>query len=440
MKSNVPVVLVSSLIAPWLLLVAAWKTTSHRQKHWLLTAFVTIYGATITIAYDPYGVGPDGVRHLLAVYTHYADLGLGQFLDELRLILLLKSGATATAGSVDVYKHVLAYLTGGVLGTPQLFFPIVAFVYGYFFTGSLLEIFKHFKTSRWTYLFLFFALLFFLIKNIEGVNTVRTWTGLWVLVYACLKYYSTKKARYAVLMFVPPFIHFGYFIMAIPAWLVLLFGNRELVYALLFVASSFTTFINPGTVTEVVSETELGEQRVQAYYVESTRSSQEILEAGETRELRIWRIMEQLGIQKWALNVFVYTLLLTGVYVRSMSRLQKTIFSIGLLTITLSNITWYLFAVSVRSWIVGCVFILAAYLMTRQDPITLRRLPYQSSVYKAGLHISLVLFVPYFAYNLSTILDYPSVFILGLPVVPILSPDLNMSLKEGLKVLLGMLL
>ena len=436
MRSNVPVVLASSLIAPWLLLVAAWKTKSRRQKHWLLTIFVTIYGATITIAYDPFGAGPDGVRHLLTVYTHYADLSFGQFLEELWLILLFEP---APGGSLDVYKHVLSYFVGSVLGAPQIFFLFVAFVYGYFFSGSLLEIFRHFRASRWTYLFLAFALLFFLLKNIEGVNTVRTWTGLRVLVYACLKYHSTKKARYAVLMFMPPLIHFGYFIMAIPAWLVLLFGNRQRVYAVLFVASSFTTIINPGTVTEVVSETELGQDRAQAYYVENPRTRQEILEAGEAKGTRIWLVTTQLGLQKWALNVLVYTLLLTGVYFRSMNRLQKTLFSVGLLTITLSNMTWYLYAVSNRSWLIGCVFIIAAYLMTRQDPITYRRLPNQSAAYIVGLHISLLLFVPYFAYNLSTILDYPSVFMLGFPFVPILSPEQNMSLKEGLRALLEML-
>lgn len=439
MRSNVPVVLASSLIAPWLLLVAAWKTKSHRQKHWLLTMFVTIYGATISIAYDPYGAGPDGVRHLLAVYTHYADLSFGQFLDELWSIIFLRSDATATGGSADVYKHVLSYLTGSVLGMPQLFFPIVAFVYGYFFTGSLLEIFRHFKKSRWTYVFLAFAALFFLVKNVEGVNTVRTWTGLWILVYACLRYYSTKKVRYAVLMFVPPFVHFGYFIMAIPAWLVLFMGNRQIVYAVLFVASSFTTFFNPGTVTEVVSETELGQHRVQAYYRESTESAEEIREAGQAKGQQIWLTTQELGIQKWALNVFVYTLLFAGVYFRSMNRVQRTLFSVGLLTITISNMTWYLYAVSNRSWIIGCVFLLAAYLMARQDPETSRRLPVRSTTYRAGLHISLLLFVPYFTYNLSTILDFPSLFMLGFPIVPILSPELNMSLKEGLRALLGML-
>ena len=53
------------------LLLAAWKTSSQRYRHWLLTAFVTMYGATIAIRYDPTGQGADGVRHLLLVYDHY---------------------------------------------------------------------------------------------------------------------------------------------------------------------------------------------------------------------------------------------------------------------------------------------------------------------------------------------------------------------------------
>lgn len=438
MKSKLPLILGSSLIAPWLLLVAAWRTNSQRQKHWLLTIFVTIYGATITIAFDPYGEGPDGAQHLLAVHTHYSHLNFGQFLEELWSIVLLRSEASATNGSVDVYKHVLAYFTAGVLGLPQLFFPIVAFVYGYFFTGSLLEVFKNFKKSRWTYVFLAFAALFFLVKNVEGVNTVRTWTGLWVLMYACLRYYSTRKIRYVVLMFVPPLVHFGYFIMAIPAWSVLVLGNRQLAYASLFVASSFTTFFNPGDVTEVVSETELGQARVQAYYRESVESRQEIMAEGEGRGQRFWLIGANVGLHKWALIVLVYTLLFSGVYFRSMSILQKTIFSIGLLTITLSNMTWYLYAVSNRSWTIGCVFTLAAYLMARQDPTTSWRLPNRSTLYVAGLHVSLLLFIPYFVYNFSAILDFVSVFMLGFPLAPILAPELNMSSKEGLRALLGM--
>ena len=440
MKSNLQFLFFSTFVFPWLLLVAAWNSKSHRFQHWAITIFVTIYGATIAIAYDPSGgrggIGgnADGVDHLSAVYMHYVGLSFDQFVSESWDILLLKQ---TEAGSVDIFKHVVSYLTGGVLGIPSLFFPVVALVYGYFFAGSILEIFKNFKGTQLTYVFLAFALLFFLIKNIEGVNTVRTWTGMWVLVYACLKYYSTKKMRYMLLMFVPPLIHFGYFIMTIPAWLVLVFGSRPRIYAALFVLSSATTIFNPGSVVEVISMSELGQHRTNSYFVEQRASGDQIIQAEQKKGSRFYKVLERFGLQKWALNIFVYTLLLTGVYSLVMNHYQKTLFSIGLLTLTLSNISWYLYAVSQRSWIIGCVFIVAAFLIARQDPMTAPRFPYSRPAYKAGLHLSLLLFIPYYIYNLSTLLDFPSVFLFCFPFLIFIVPESNMSIKKALQLILG---
>lgn len=414
--------LLPAMIAPWVLLVGAWKSASHRERHWLLTFFVTLYGASITIAYDPMGAGPDGVRHLLRVYTHYVGLGFGEFLSELWLILTMRPPDTTND---DVYIHVLSYITGGLLGEPRFFFPMVAFVYGYFFTGSMLEVFRNFKSRPRTYIFAGFAILFILLKNIEGVNTIRTWTGMWILVYACLRYYSTRQTRYALLMFVPPLVHIAYLVMALPAWTVLVLGNKKGLFAALFVASSFTTFINPGTVAEVLSQSELGAQKVRGYYIEEARDTTR----GEGE--RIWAWFEKFGLQKWAINILIYTLLLKRVYFSSMNRLQTTLFSIGLLTLALSNSTWYLYAVSNRSWIIGAVFILAAFVMTLQNPESRRRIHESDPIYKAGLNISLLLFIPYFLYNLSILIDHPSVFIIALPFLAVVAPESNMSLKEA---------
>ena len=115
-------VVIASFVAPWLLLLAAWKSKSHRFKHWTLTLFVTIYGATIAIAFDPLGAGPDGVRLLLHVHTHYVGLSFDQFLSELVSIMTF---AKSTGPSTDVYRHVLSYFVGGVIGAPFLFFQLL---------------------------------------------------------------------------------------------------------------------------------------------------------------------------------------------------------------------------------------------------------------------------------------------------------------------------
>ena len=420
--------LLPAMIAPWILLIAAWKSASQRDRHWLLTFFFTIYGATISIAYDPLGLGADGVRHLLKVYVHYVGLSFGQFLSELWLILTFRPAETTNE---DVFIHVVSYLTGGVLGEPRLFFPTVATIYGYFFAGSMLEVFKNSASGRRTYVFIAFGVLFFLIMNVAGVNKVSMWTAMWILVYACLKYHSTKNFKYLILMFVPPLVHVSYFLLAVPAWLLLLLGNRSAIYAALFVASSFTTFLEPTAVVDVISTTELGEAKVKGYYVEEPLDQRE---AGH----RIWRWLQLLGVQRWALTVLIVTLLLTGVYRVSMNKFQKTLFSIGLLTLTLSNASWYFWAVYTRAWIVGCVFVLAAFLLVQQHP-TASRIPWSHPLYKPGLYISLFLFVPFFVYNLSVLIDFPSVFLVALPFLAFLTPEANISIKDFAQLILDAL-
>ena len=395
-----------------------------------------MYGATISIRYDPTGQGADGVRHLLLVYEHYVGMTFATFLSDLWHVLSFQ--VASDPGIRDVYKHVVSYFVGGVLGQPQLFFTVVAFIYGYFFTGSLLEIFRHVKWRHVNYIVLGLAAMLFLVKNIEGVNTVRTWTGLWVLVYACLRYYDTKKARYALMMLLPPFIHFGYFLMVLPALAVLVLGNMPRSYAVIFVLSSVTTLINPGDIADVVSMTERGAEAVSGYYVEEQATFAERRARVQNIGGRWWSAFQFLGIQKWALNVFIYTLLAAGVYFALMNYRQRSLFSVGLLTLAFSNSTWFLFAVSNRSWIIGCVFILAAFIMARTDPNTGPRLIKQvPAYYKWGVNASLVLFVPYILYNLSVILDFPSVFMFVAPFVVWMDPGMNMSIKYVLQVLLG---
>jgi len=207
---------------PALLFVAFWRTRSERYRHWLLTLFMVVLGFVAVV--DASG---DAQRHLLAMELVYSSMSFAQFLEDLWLILTFQ---LAESGTKDVYKHLISYFFGGVVGIPQLFFPFVAGVYGYFFAGSVLHVLRNFSLSYVNYVVLAFVFVFLMVKGIDGYFTVRTWTGMWILVYACLKYHQQQRLRYLLLMFVPPFIHLGYFLLAIPAWVVLVFGSRPLVY------------------------------------------------------------------------------------------------------------------------------------------------------------------------------------------------------------------
>ncbi|WP_132952719.1 hypothetical protein [Rhodovulum bhavnagarense] len=424
-------IMTGMLLAPPLLLLEAWRTRSHRYRHLLLTAFFAVYGATIGIAYDPTGAGADGVRHLLKVYVHYSDLAFGDFQRELWEILTFQVG---TSPNKDVYIHVVSYFVGGVLGVPALFFFVIGTVYGYFFSGSMLIIFRDWGKARLPLITLFLIANFFLLKNIEGVNTVRTWTGLWVLVYGSLQYYRTRRLRYLVLMAMPPFIHLGYFVMALPAYAVLLFGSRVSLYAVLFILSSTTTLISPGSFVEVAATTERGSSAVGSYYREETADFEQVV--AQTSGKRIWFVLAKLKVQRWALNLFIYTLLVCGIFTLTMNAYERWIASIGLLTLTLSNSLWFMYAIHNRAWTIGAVFLGAAFIMMRLRQADRFKAPRGKFLYQLGLVSSAVLFVPYFAYNLSLFLDYPSVFLLGAPFTVWLDPSVNLTIKEALRALI----
>jgi hypothetical protein len=435
-SNRVMLILFSMVVLPPLLLWQALKTSSDRYRHWLLTAFVTVYGSTIGIGFTP-GMrdGPDGVRHLYSAYTQYVGMTLYEFLEGVWNILTLTRGPHQQ----DLYIHTLSYFVSGVLGMPGLFFTFVAFVYGYFFAGSLVIALRGWRSVQLPIITLLLVITFLLIKNIEGVNTVRTWTGLWVLVYACLQYHLTRKWYYLLLMACPPFIHIGWGIMVIPAFIVVVFGSRPVIYSALFFASSLTNFLPTTALEAQFNRTEVGASMLRSYQREEQRDVAAGVEHVVTQDrggIRIWLAFTRAGVQTWALNLFVLTLVVTGVYLLGMTAFQQKIFSIGLLMITLSNSMWFIYALSNRAWVAGAVFIGLAFIMWRLSKGNQLRLPYSPLLYKVGTVLSMVLFLPYLLFNLSMFLDFPSVFLLGAPFVVWLEPDVNMTIKEFLRLFL----
>lgn len=423
-----------SMLFPPFLLYAAWRTPSFRQRHWLLTIFVTYYGITLPIVYEPSGMGPDGVRHLLAVYTHYLDLSLGVFLAEFRDILLLHGAP----GSNDPYKHVVSYVVGGILGMPWLFFPIVAFVYGYFFVGSILIVFRHLKLGRLPWVVIVLGLAFFLTRNIEAVQAVRNPTAIWVLIYGILRYQETRKYRYLLLMASTPLVHFSFLLIAIPAFLFVLIGNKPVLYTLLFVLSSATNLLAPAGVTEIISSTDLGEQKLRGYLTEEQITLEDrsrLLEERTAVGVRSWRVYMEAGYHRMAFNVLIYGLIFSGVYALAMTRFQMSVFSSGLLTLTAANSLWFLGGASGRMWEVGFLLTMAGFLLWRTSPeFNIRDLK-SVLVYRVGLYASAIGLVPYILFQISVFFDLMSVFLFGFPLLAALIPGANVSIKEILRVL-----
>lgn len=412
---------------PILSLVRGLMSKSTEYKHSLLTLLAGIYGSTIVLSTS------DGAVHLAKVSGYYADLTFKQFTFEIYEIITLQG---TVGGAADLYKHFLSYLCGSVLEMPFLFFPIVGLVYGYFFTGSMLIVFKYFNRSKKSILLWSIAFIFILLKNVEGANTVRTWTGLWILVYACLNYYETKKIKYLILMFVPPYVHFSYFIMALPAYLVLVFGNWEKVFFSVYILSFLFSFLTPNVqdVTDTLSQTEIGANSAKGYLVEEQSSLNDNLERAQSSGSNWYKAYTKARIAKYADFLIIILIFFTGTYTKNMNKVEASLFSTGLLTLTLSNVSWFYFALQNRTAVVGVVFIFAALLLTWQNPNRQTdTMFFKSKLVSFALSISLILYIPSLVLKISMLLGFISFFFLITPFITWIVPEVNMSIIEFIK-------
>lgn len=409
------------LISPVMSLISGLKSTSQAYKRWLIIIFVTIYGSVILLPDLA-----DGTRHLENVYANYLDLSFDEYVDGLYHIVTFNPKPTTND---DVYIHTLSFFVGSILNSPQLFFVFVAFVYAYFFSGAMLKVFNGINKLKFDWMFYGFLLVFFLWVNIEGINTVRTWTGLWVLFYGAISYFETKKIKYIILILLVPLIHVGYLIMAIPTSLVLLFGARNIIFSVVFALSFILNFFNQSNVVSQMEETELGERKVKEYYI----GDEDPAKVSKANDQFTWYFaLYKKGVQNWAINVLAATLIIFGFYFKYMNLVEQKLFSIGILTKALSNSTWFLFALGNRSGILAGIFILAALiLLWKRGALNLPNIYFQKLV-NLILFITLLMFMPFLLFRVADIINYLSIFILAFPFVAWILPEHNISIREAL--------
>lgn len=426
-RGRLGAIIAASMVFPPILISELWANRSEKYKQWLIAAVFVIFGATLVPG------SADVARQIWAIEYVFGTMSFTNFVDDLFRVLTFRM---TEANTRDPYLHITGYFFGGVLGLPQLWLPAMAGVYGYFFGGSVLHVLRHFKLAKSNYVLIALAVTFLLILALTGLQNTRTGIGAWILVYSCLKYYESRRLRYLFLMLTPPFFHSGFWLMALPAWFVLAFGSRPVLYSTLLIVSSFTNVLPVDTVSQQLSRTERGEFWVHWYSrEEQTDAVERFMDRRETTNW--YNAYRQAGFHRWAPIVLAIVLIATGVYKTGMNRFQRRILSVGILTMAFSNMTWFLSAVHNRSLIIANLFILAAFLMARYHPETsaaFRNLP---PYYRWGLYLTVLLYFPQILFNLSVTLDRLSVFMFALPFLVLLDPEINIPMKDFINQMLG---
>lgn len=420
--------LIMLFISPMISLYYTLRSSDKTYTKWMLTFFSTIYAST----FNRTTVG-DGVRHWSRVYEYYVDLPFQQFVRDIWNILLFNSSPETQE---DIYIHVLSYFVGEVLSLPGLFFVFVGFIYGYFFSSSMVRVFDTFPSIRKHFPFFIIAVFFIVILNLNSMNTVRTWTGFWVLFYGVISYYQTGNKRYLLYLFLPPFIHIGFFVMAIPVWLVVFLPIPKIPLVILFAISFSTTLIGPERSLSQLEKSEVGQEKVQAYYTEETKSTLEKYQ--EVNESSRWyRSYKRAGIASMAVVLISIVFIWNNTYFSDMKRIEAKLFSIGLLSKILSNSTWYLFALNNRSEAISNLFILAAVLLWWQRKYFEKK----SITWPAGsqfvLYLATIFILPHFIYTLSNTIEYLSMYIFVLPEMAWLGEDVKITVRQVLGKVLG---
>lgn len=428
------------LISPFLGLIYGIRSKSLVYIRWTIFVFTTIYGSLFTFALfgGERGVdkGADGARHLDNVYKHYQYKDFGVWWDELIAIL---SFAPKSGSNDDVFIHVVSYIAGTIFNAPGLFFLFVGIVYAYFFSGSLMRIFKYinWKSGYNRFYFLFFLIMFVLWKNPSDMQAVRFWTGMWVLIYAVLSYHDTKKRKYLWLALTPPLVHVGFFAVALPFWLVLFSGFRKpKIYFIVFVFSIFiSTAVEQLGLLNYASQTELTESKTRAYYVDDERK--ELTRGRTEKKVAGSNFYKQYHILRIHFKVLTGIIFIIFFLVRNegFTDFENTLFSYGLAGASFSNFFVSIFAVHNRGWETAGFFILALLVLFLSKK-SFKDVRFAFLKIKFPLFLAIVAFIPMLLYKISAFLNLSSAFIMITPFISWINSDVGISIKDVIVIFL----
>jgi len=431
-KENYKYHFILYLISPVLGLIYGLKSGSKTYIRWTIYIFTVIFGSLLT-----FGVmggergkktGADGAIQLNHVYDDYQYKDFSWFWEQMLEIFTL----SGKAEFAEPYGHILAFIFGSFLNSPGSFFVGVALVYGYFFSGSLVKLLSYVDWNSNYNRFYFFSFLAMMVMwvNLKDMNTVRTWTGMWVLIYAVMSYYETKHKKYLLLAFVPPFIHIGFSAMCIPVWIVLFSGYRNpKLYFIIFILSTLFSGVTQqsGVYEDVASTSELASRKVSAYSMDEDKIEKIETNRNE-RSSNFYKMYEKYGMQNYVLTGLVIFIFL---FLRQIgfSKIENTLFSYGLALASFANFTSFISALHARTWTIAAVFIMTLVVVFLSKN-NFRNTHFAFMKVKLPLTIFTLLFIPYFLLKISMFLNIGSVFLFFTPFFSWINPEIGISIRD----------
>jgi len=410
------------VFSPIVGLFFAVRNLGDKAKLLFLTLFGTIYGLTIN-----YIEGNDAWTHAHNLESYY-NLDLNEFIKRLVDIITLNPSPHTPS---DLYIHFLNGIAGSIFQSPVILFGIVGTVYGYFYGNALIKILRVKKETKITLITFILISLFITYRSFDNMQTIRSWTGMWVLFNGVLGYYQTKNKKYILLIFLTPLFHLMYSFIALPALLLLLFKTppRKVIIGIYLI--SFVTNINTLSVVNLASENELAERKLSSYY--------RIGEDGE--EIDPIKLRKEGSNAVWyakygksvvvhiATNYFLLLFIITGFYSKQfLNKLEYELFSVGMLTAALSNFLSFSASIGGRTMSVAALFVMVVLvLLSLRNGFKLEKIPLWKHVLT---YLGLLIYIPRLVYFLSDFMYRTSMSIMAFPFMRIFGEDFNFSIRD----------
>ena len=188
-----------------------------------------------------------------------------------------------------------------------------------------------------------------------------------------------------------PLIHFAYFAMAIPAYLIIFIRKLSPKIFIIIYISSFFININPSGIITKLKRNELGEQKVQSYY---DPKEDPILARTQNKNLNWYAEFGKRKATNIGGNAFAITLILCGFFRKRMTKIEAGLFSTGLLMASMANFGDFVFTFYSRTMANAVLYILATVTLLLIRGELLKGTGKKLIITKSLVWISALIFVP----------------------------------------------
>lgn len=399
------------LVSPF---VGVWNLFRIKDEKAFLffgTLFFGLVGSVFV-----YVPGTDGHSHLMNAKLHYTTMSLGEFFTKAYEVLTFSS----TKGSTDLYLHIISFLSTSVLQSPSLIHVFAGMVLGYFFTKSVLLVMKDNLQAKKGYILLGFIALFLLIRSIGALNSIRMWTGMWVLFYGTYSYAIKKEVKYLYVIGFAILVHFSYLIIIVPTIVTYLFQKKKKIVIVLYIMSFFVS-ASFSSIEAYIPKSNLLESKQKDYAIDSNADAKRFEKRSLDRDspasnVNFYKASGQTNYLNYSI-VGLSAILIFFYLKKSIDVNLNFLIAIGLGLYTFSNIVTFLPSLQGRSKTIAATFILAAAIYLQLNLKNYELSIKNKKLLNSGFGLFLISSIPMIMFQVSYIFQNFSFFLLLFPQV-----------------------